>query len=739
MPTEKDVAALHFIYTLYKTMIVFWMIVGGESGLLWCDLSALQEAVRHCEPRVHSRGTRPWLLQQNDDFTDIAEKCNSLRPTARRRSFDKQWRRRDLRSFKRFIAPLLINESVATPAQTCARRQSGKPTKVPHCPRWRKRTDQRGQSTEPGMVTVAASSLATVHSPHVSPVEQNLMTERRFTRSQHVKRRRGFKLNEGGRHHTKRHSVNDLDAKLLHLMTKSGESHIQVTLQLPWHSVHRTWMMPSTCTVVELVDIMHEMGVNRDIRGSHGGHDVPGDFCLSDATTPVRFRTTGLVGGARETTEAEKEVVPGLLHVSRGSNNGSSSSSSSSSNVGCSGNDSSSNRRHIEGLPGTEETKGEPSLAVDASGDQSVSVNELPSFDFLLPRREVCVEFAGDSQLTEPCEIPADGLCMYHCFNAVRDMKTWLDQRRNTGGVALNSERERQEAQDANLLKAEVISLMESKGERKAVDDLYAGEFSGTDVLPYICELRNLTVKYYSTVEPLAATAQYYGKGPLTLEIEHLYSQGEDGHAAPHYRVQQCWGPTQANCSDARSNSEMEESDDESHLDLPLQLSLLADAQRPGNAALLGDRDKVASALRKFVASRRAEGSLFKHEAAASGSFQIIEADVDRICETAMDDVKLGRLLAQLLGVVLSSAAEISQGAKDQMVKSFKGLLWLEQSQGSWRLGGSHWTASRQGRNIRTAKFIIMLCTLPTLLTKTLLTGLVKLLFLILSAMLTLL
>jgi hypothetical protein len=48
-------------------------------------------------------------------------------------------------------------------------------------------------------------------------------------------------------------------------------------------------------------------------------------------------------------------------------------------------------------------------------------------------------------------------------------------------------------------------------------------------------------------VEPLAATAQYYGKGPLTLEIEHLYSQGEDGHAAPHYRVQQCWGPTQAN------------------------------------------------------------------------------------------------------------------------------------------------------------------------------------------------
>jgi hypothetical protein len=198
----------------------------------------------------------------------------------------------------------------------------------------------------------------------------------------------------------------------------------------------------------------------------------------------------------------------------------------------------------MEGLPGTEETKEDSCLAAIASGNQSVSVTELHSSEFLLPRLEAGVEFAGAPQLTRPCEIPADGLCMYHCFNAVRNIQSWLEQPRSTGGVALSCERERQEVHDANVLKAEVISLMHSNGEMQAIEDLQAGKFSGTDVLPYICAIRNLTVKYYSTVEPLAATAQYYGKGSLVLEIEHLYSWGEDDHAAPHYRVQQCWVPT---------------------------------------------------------------------------------------------------------------------------------------------------------------------------------------------------
>jgi hypothetical protein len=193
-----------------------------------------------------------------------------------------------------------------------------------------------------------------------------------------------------------------------------------------------------------------------------------------------------------------------------------------------------------------------------ASENQTRSNIDIHSLVFLIPRLEAGVEFAGRPQLTEPCEIPADGLCMYHCFNAAQDMQTWLNQSRSSGGVALCTEREQQEAHDANVLKSEVISLMQSNGERQAIQDIHEGKFSGTDVLPYICELRNLTVKYHSTVEPLAAVPQYYGQGLLTLEIEHLHSLGEDGHAAPHYRVQQYWGMTQP-CPEAMGRAHEEE------------------------------------------------------------------------------------------------------------------------------------------------------------------------------------
>jgi hypothetical protein len=161
----------------------------------------------------------------------------------------------------------------------------------------------------------------------------------------------------------------------------------------------------------------------------------------------------------------------------------------------------------------------------------------------LMPSLKRPVRMAGAMRLPENRRFaqPPDGNCLFHTFNAVIDLNTYLKPCRDPSGFIQDKDAESAAEFAAHLLKARALSFMEGDdGLRKEADNIQKGVNPGTEVVAVLCHLLGISVELTSK----ELESQYYGIGPLAARIEHGTIQiSKCNRPAEHYVLLQCWQP----------------------------------------------------------------------------------------------------------------------------------------------------------------------------------------------------
>ena len=119
-------------------------------------------------------------------------------------------------------------------------------------------------------------------------------------------------------------------------------------------------------------------------------------------------------------------------------------------------------------------------------------------------------------------QVPADGLCMYHCVNAA-SYPDWMTNR-NISGMSLDKHREKEDAAKAQALRKQVIAYLAAKGTQEAAKRLAIAGSNGrptTDEMPHLAEMLHGNIELVDLGEPECPMTTYGEVGPVLFRIAH--------------------------------------------------------------------------------------------------------------------------------------------------------------------------------------------------------------------------
>ena len=154
--------------------------------------------------------------------------------------------------------------------------------------------------------------------------------------------------------------------------------------------------------------------------------------------------------------------------------------------------------------------------------------------------RGVFSEEGYEGQLPQgvECNPPSDGLCLYHCIVAAKNVRAFMEGP-NDDGVVLDPVRRARDAAAAEQIRAQVIAFAsEDRDEETAARLRLPGKegYPGTDELRYLA--RCLGGRILLRVDPLKAGAAWlemsYGSGQRAAEIKWTQSIDGAGHESDH-------------------------------------------------------------------------------------------------------------------------------------------------------------------------------------------------------------
>ena len=114
--------------------------------------------------------------------------------------------------------------------------------------------------------------------------------------------------------------------------------------------------------------------------------------------------------------------------------------------------------------------------------------------------------------------VPADGLCMYHCVHAARDIN-WMKNRHGSD-IALDWHRRKENVAKAQTLRREFIAFLTEKGNVEATQRLaMAGSegYPSTDEMRYLAEIFQGRIELVEFDMPACPMITYGEQGPVLL------------------------------------------------------------------------------------------------------------------------------------------------------------------------------------------------------------------------------
>ena len=147
---------------------------------------------------------------------------------------------------------------------------------------------------------------------------------------------------------------------------------------------------------------------------------------------------------------------------------------------------------------------------------------------------------------SEDCVVPADGMCLYHCCTAVRDVHVWL-RGRKPSGYAENPEQVNSDEDSARGVKREILQIISTRAaagtqeaKAQAAETLVRLEltskegYPGMDEMDYVAEFLGGQV----LIQEESGVQIVYGQGPLVAFFRQV-----PGKDAEHWQVIQSWMP----------------------------------------------------------------------------------------------------------------------------------------------------------------------------------------------------
>lgn len=138
-------------------------------------------------------------------------------------------------------------------------------------------------------------------------------------------------------------------------------------------------------------------------------------------------------------------------------------------------------------------------------------------------------------------EVPADGLCLYHCANACADLRQWQTTHSPTGGWAMDPDKIADDSKKALEVRDKIVERASAGGDVETAARLMldgGGGYPGESEMKFMAEYLNGTVALHA-----ADHTTLHGHGPLVAQIRFLMKADGAGHLSPHFAVHQSWMP----------------------------------------------------------------------------------------------------------------------------------------------------------------------------------------------------
>ena len=252
--------------------------------------------------------------------------------------------------------------------------------------------------------------------------------------------------------------------------------------------------------------------------------------------------------------------------------------------------------------------------------------------------------------------VPADGMCLYYCAIAGRDLAQWLSQT-NEEGVGLTEELRAEHRSRARRLRASMIDLAIASGNVEQGNRLTLegiGGYPGSDEIPLLAQCISGSV-----VVSCNDMHVHYGDGPVVLHLGYVASVDGSGHASPHFVVHQSYMASNALLARPSPSAEAA-SMDSSRQNVPVCWNVTSGV----NFDMLPDRFRdvvfrMSEHISEYEVSKLHALDVFSgtgNMAAAFNAFRMPAATFDKEVggesEDILGDAGLGQLLFNVARVV---------------------------------------------------------------------------------------
>ena len=136
-------------------------------------------------------------------------------------------------------------------------------------------------------------------------------------------------------------------------------------------------------------------------------------------------------------------------------------------------------------------------------------------------------------------QVPADGMCLFHCAVACRSLREWSASHGPSSGLAIDDAARQRDVQRALEVRDAVMMAAVAAGNKKAADRLKlpgSDGYPGQDELPYLSVVMGGQIVLQS-----GDVQEVIGTGPLVAHLCFLLSVDGEGHASGHFAVHQSW------------------------------------------------------------------------------------------------------------------------------------------------------------------------------------------------------
>lgn len=165
------------------------------------------------------------------------------------------------------------------------------------------------------------------------------------------------------------------------------------------------------------------------------------------------------------------------------------------------------------------------------------------------PVSSVQVPSEGPPQMGDGlvCEVPPDGLCLYHCFNAAVDVHAFSNGR-NPRGFHPDQDRSETDRRAAVLILESVVNAANAAGDLENAHRLTLGGeagYPGLDEVKYLAHVGNCRIDVVLEIGGDAPSREVvtYGEGKLRMAIQPCTISDGAGHESSHWRLLQSWVP----------------------------------------------------------------------------------------------------------------------------------------------------------------------------------------------------